>query len=160
VLRLDPWHREAHHQFLRYFFTRHGGKPNQAWDVAEYLSGRVPHTSPLRLLPLVVLADEYDPARPLARHAWLRPQWRSAALSVYEHWFPEVAGYRFTPVLDLSYLAHALYMAECAAEARAVFVAMGPYAARLPWSCLGSPEHELTRARRACGLPVPGASGW
>lgn len=66
-----------------------------------------------------------------------------------------MAGYRFTPVLDLAYLAHALVMAQCAFEARAVLTAMGPYASRMPWSAFGDPAEQLSRARRACGLPVP-----
>ncbi|MER6122604.1 hypothetical protein ABT173_07905 [Streptomyces sp. NPDC001795] len=157
ILRFDPFHREAHHRFLAYFFSRHRGSVNAAWDVAAFLGQRAPVTSPLRLLPLVALVESYDPSRLLADHLWEQPQWRSTTLAVYRNWLPEVAGYRFTPVLDLAYLAHALVMAQCEFEARAVLVAMGPYASRMPWSVFGDPEEQLSRARRACGLPVPGA---
>ncbi|MFD5394737.1 hypothetical protein ACFWJW_10985 [Streptomyces sp. NPDC127097] len=155
ILRLDPWHREAHHRFLSFFFTRYGGSSSASWDVAAFLSQRAPATSPLRLLPLVALVEDYDPSALLADHAWEQPQWISAALSIYHHWFPRVAGYRFTPVLDLAYLAHALFMAKHEFEAREVFTAMGPYASRMPWSAFGDPEEQLTKARRSCGLPVP-----
>ncbi|MFB8266423.1 hypothetical protein ACFC96_07395 [Streptomyces sp. NPDC055955] len=155
VTRLDPWHREAHHQFLAFFFTRHGGSANAAWDVAAYLSQRAPASSPLRLLPLVTLVEGHNPAHLLAEHTWDQPQWKATALGAYRNWLPQVPGYRFTPVLDLAYLAHALHMAQCAFEARAVFTAMGPYASRMPWSVFGDPEEQLSRARRACGLPVP-----
>jgi hypothetical protein len=158
ILRLDPWHREAHHRFLAFFFARNGGAASAAWDVAAFLAQRAPATSALRLLPLVALVDDHDPSTPLANSVWEQPQWRATALSVYQHWFPHVAGHRFTPVLDLSYLAHALFMAKCDREARAVFAAMGPYASRMPWSAFGDPEEQLTRARRLCGLPVPGAA--
>ncbi|MFD1662465.1 hypothetical protein ACFSL4_30905 [Streptomyces caeni] len=158
ILRLDPFHREAHHRFLAYFFSRHHGSVNAAWDVAAFLSQRAAATSPLRLLPLVALVEGYNPSQLLADHVWEQPQWRSTALAIYQHWLPEAAGYRFTPVLDLAYLAHALVMGQREFEARAVFAAMGPYASRMPWSVFGDPEEQLSRARRACGLPVPGAA--
>ncbi|MEU6367582.1 hypothetical protein ABZ876_18030 [Streptomyces sp. NPDC046931] len=158
ILRLDPFHREGHHRFLAYFFSRHRGSANAAWDVAAFLGQRAPVTSPLRLLPLVALVESYNPAESLADHVWEQPQWRSTALAVYQNWLPEISGYRFTPVLDLAYLAHALVMAQCVFEARAVLVAMGPFASRMPWSVFGDPEEQLSRARRACGLPVPGAA--
>ncbi|WP_265559756.1 hypothetical protein [Streptomyces hygroscopicus] len=157
ILRLDPFHREGHHRFLAYFFVRHGGSVNAAWDVAAFLGQRAPATSSLRLLPLVALVESYNPSQLLADRVWEQPQWRSAALANYQNWLPEVAGYRFTPVLDLAYLGHALVMAQCEFEARAVLMAMGPYASRMPWSAFGDPEEQLSRARRACGLPVPGA---
>lgn len=158
VLRLDPWNREAHHRFLACFFTRYGGSVNAAWDVAAFLGQRAPATSPLRLLPLVALVESYNPAQLLADRVWEQPQWRATALAIYQNWLPETAGYRFTPVLDLAYLAHALLMAQREFEARAVFMAMGPYASRMPWSVFGDPEEQLSRARRSCGLPVPGAA--
>ncbi|MFH8344500.1 hypothetical protein [Streptomyces sp. NPDC018045] len=157
ILRLDPWNREGHHRFLSFFFPRYGGEANASWDVAAFLSQRAPASSPLRLLPLVALVDGYNPDSLLAERTWEQPQWKATALSVYRNWLPHVAGYRFTPVLDLAYLAHALHMAQCSFEARAVFTAMGPYASRMPWSVFGDPEEQLNKARRACGLPVPDA---
>ncbi|MFJ8536755.1 hypothetical protein [Streptomyces sp. NPDC093591] len=156
ILSLDPWHREAHHRFLACFFTRHGGSVTAAWDVAAFLGQRAPDDSPLRLLPLVALVASYDPTQLLADRVWEQPQWRSTALAIHRDWLPTVAEYRFTPVLDLAYLAHALVMARREEQARAVFAAMGPYASRMPWSVFGDPAEQLSRARRACGLPVPG----
>jgi hypothetical protein len=155
VLSLDPWHREAHHRFLACFFARHGGSVNAAWDVAAFLAQRAPVDSPLRLLPLVALVESYNPTQLLADRVWEQPQWRSTALAIYQNWLPGVAERRFTPVLDLAYLAHALVMGKREFEARAVFAAMGPYASRMPWSAFGDPADQLSRARRACGLPVP-----
>lgn len=157
VIRLDPWHREAHHRFLAFYFARHGGTRNAAWDVAAFLSQRAPISSELRLLPLVALVDSHDASVPLAERIWERPQWRATALGVYDHWFAERTGRRFTPVVDLSYLAHALLMAGRELEARAVLMAMEPYASRMPWSAFGDPEKELSRARCLCGLPAPAA---
>ncbi|GLF97063.1 hypothetical protein [Streptomyces yaizuensis] len=155
ALGLDPWNREAHHRFLTFFFTRHGGTASARWDVVTFLSHRAPAGSALRLLPFVALAEEYDPRSLLAYRAWRRHQWVTAATGSYTHWFPSVAGYRHTPVLDLSYLAHALYMGGQLHQAREVLNAMGPYAARMPWSVFGPPDEQLTKARRSCGLPVP-----
>ncbi|GHH21431.1 hypothetical protein GCM10018780_68740 [Streptomyces lanatus] len=155
VLSLDPWHREAHHRFLASFFPRYGGSVTAAWDVAAFLGQRAPADSPLRLLPLVALVECYDPTQLLADRVWEQPQWRSTALEIHHDWLPAAADYPFTPVLDLAYLAHALVMARCETQARAVFTAMGPYASRMPWSAFGDPAEQLSRARRACGLPVP-----
>ncbi|MFE4859046.1 hypothetical protein [Streptomyces sp. NPDC056670] len=155
VLRLDPWHREAHHRFLACFFTRYGGSASARWDVASFLSHRAPATSALRLLPLVALVEDYDPKALLADHTWQQPQWTTTTLGIYHNWFPQAASYRFTPVLDLAYLAHALFMAKREFEAREVLTAMGPYASRMPWSVFGDPGEQLTRARRSCGLPTP-----
>ncbi|MEU6775888.1 hypothetical protein [Streptomyces sp. NPDC046759] len=155
ILSLDAWHREGYHRFLSFFFTRYGGSVNAAWDVAAFLSQRAPAGSALRLLPLVALVESYNPTQLLAERVWEQPQWRSTALAIYHNWLPTVAGCRFTPVLDLAYLGHALVMAQREFEARAVLTAMGPYASRMPWSAFGDPAEQLTRARRACGLPVP-----
>ncbi|MFE9021821.1 hypothetical protein ACFYNL_25150 [Streptomyces sp. NPDC007808] len=155
VLSLDPWHREAHHRFLACFFPRHGGSVTAAWDVAAFLGQRAPADSPLRLLPLVALVECYDPTQLLADRVWEQPQWTSTALAIHRNWLPTVAEYRFTPVLDLAYLAHGLVMSRREEEARAAFAAMGPYASRMPWCVFGDPAEQLSRARRACGLPVP-----
>ncbi|MER6977798.1 hypothetical protein [Streptomyces carpinensis] len=155
VLSLDPWHREAHHRFLACFFTRYGGSVNVAWDVAAFLSQRAHADSALRLLPLVALVESHDPTQLLADRVWEQPQWRSTALGAYQNWLPTVAGQPFTPVLDLAYLAHALVLGGREFEARAVLTAMGPYASRMPWCVFGDPVEQLSRARRACGLPVP-----
>ncbi|MFK0127213.1 hypothetical protein ACIQSP_28375 [Streptomyces nigra] len=156
VLSLDPWHREAHHRFLACFFPRHGGSVTAAWDVAAFLGQRAPVGSSLGLLPLVALVECYDPTRLLADRVWEQPQWRATAVALHRDWLLTVADYTFTPVLDLAYLAHALVMARREEQARTAFTAMGPYASRMPWVAFGDPADELSRARRACGLPVPG----
>lgn len=157
ILRFDPFHREAHHRLLAYFFDRNGGSKTTRWNVALHLSQQAPASSSLRLLPFVVLVEDFDPRTLLAERTWEQPAWRAAAVSIYQNWFPNLSGSQFVPVLDLSYLAHALFMAKREFEAREVFTAMGPYASRMPWSVFGEPEEQLTKIRRACGLPVPGS---
>ncbi len=155
ILGVAPFHREAHHRMLAYFFPRHGGSKSAAWDVALFLGQRAPLSSPLRLLPFVALLEEYDSDTLLADRIWEQPAWRGAAMTVYQNWFSSISSCRFTPVLDLSYLAHALFMARCRLEAQSVFTKMGPYASRMPWAAFGDPVKQLTIIRRSCGLPVP-----
>ena len=155
ILRLAPFHREAHHRMVAYFFARHGGSRTAAWDVALFLSQRAPLSSALRLLPFVVLIAEHDTSTLMADRIWEQPAWHGAALTVYHNWFPGISACRFTPVLDLSYLAHALFMARRRSEAQNVFTKMGPYASRMPWAAFGDPVTQLTIVRRSCGLPVP-----
>jgi hypothetical protein len=156
ILRYDPTHREAHHRLLAFYFDRNGGSKSARWDVAAFLAQQAPLASSLRLLPFVALVEDHDPDALLPDRTWEQPAWRSAAMTSYHHWFPTVADSGFLPVLDLSYLAHALYMARREFEAREVFSVLGPYASRMPWSVFGRPEEQLTRVRRDCGLPVPG----
>ncbi len=155
ILKLAPSHREAHHRMLAHFFARHGGPQTAAWDVALYLSQRAPLPSALRLLPFVALIAEHDPATLVEDQIWEQPAWHAAATTVYQNWFSGISTYRYTPVLDLSYLAHALYMAQCRSEAQQVLIAMGPYASRMPWAAFGDPVEQLSMVRRSCGLPVP-----
>ncbi|MGW2520720.1 hypothetical protein ACWC09_27625 [Streptomyces sp. NPDC001617] len=152
ILRLAPWHREAHHRMLAYFFIRNGGSKSATWDVAFFLSQRAPNWSALRLLPFVALVEDHNPQMLLAERVWEESAWKVIASAIYHNWFPEASDYRFIPVLDLSYLAHALFMTKLEFEARAVFTAMGPYAARMPWSAFGQPEQQLNKARRSCRL--------
>jgi hypothetical protein len=155
ILGFAPFHREAHHRMLAYFFVRHGGSRTAAWDVALYLSQRAPLSSALRLLPFVALIAEHDSNALMADRIWEQPAWHGAALTVYHNWFPGISAYRFTPVLDLSYLAHALFMARRRTEAQNVLSKMGPYASRMPWAAFGDPVKQLTIVRRSCGLPIP-----
>ena len=158
ILRLDPWHREAHHRFLSFFFARYGGSSNTAWDVAAFLGQRAPASSPLRLLPLVALVEEHDPSSLLANRTWEQPQWKATALGAYQHWLPEVAELRVHARARPGRISRTrCSWRQCEFEARPVFAAMGPYASRMPWSAMGDPEEQLSKARLACGLPVPGA---
>ena len=93
ILRLDPWHREAHHRFLSFFFTRNGGSASARWDVAAFLSQRAPATSPLRLLPLVALVEDYDPTA-----AARRPHLGAAAVDHHRDGHLPATGFRGRPV--------------------------------------------------------------
>ena len=165
IVELDPDNREAHHRLLALHFARHGGSAAEMWQTAWWIADRVAPGSELALLPFVALAEDARsrtagasgdrPGDGRAGGHWSDQDWRRAAMAVYRSWFPRVASeYRFTPVLDLSYLGHALAMGG-QSEARHVLGAMGPYAAAVPWDLHGAPEAALTEARRRLGLRVP-----
>lgn len=157
----DPFHREGHHRLLAYYFTRFGGSHAAMWEVAWWVRARAPSGSELQLLPLVAQAEHYRSraARPGTSAAldWDTQEAKIQALAVYDDWFPHRDKHtRFTPVLDLSYLGHALCAGGMHIEARPVLEAMGPYAAAMPWSLFGEPAEHLSRARRQVGLPELG----
>jgi hypothetical protein len=156
LIARDPVHREGHHRLLSYFFPRNGGGLSLASDVAGWLVGRVPRDSELRLLALHVLVERFREHR---NESWADAVWTQQGsvaytLDVLHAWFPRVAGYQFTPVVDLAYLAHALWMGQ-REEGRQVLLALGPHASRMPWEVHGDPAEQLTAARASYGLPVP-----
>jgi hypothetical protein len=153
----DPLHREGHHRLLSYFFTRFGGSHSAMWDVAWWVRARAPSGSELQILPLIAQAEHYRSRadRSAARAAldWDTQEAKIQALAVFDDWFPHRDKHsRFTPVLDLSYLGHALCAGGMFIEARPVLDAMGPYATAMPWSLFGEPAEHLSRARRQVGL--------
>jgi hypothetical protein len=153
ITELDPDNREAHHRLLALHFARHGGSAAETWETAWSIADRVAPDSELALLPFVALAEDAR-EQPDAPGRWADQDWRRAAIAVYRSWFPRVAQYRYTPVVDLSYLGHALAMGRLS-EARHVLGAMGPFATTAPWDLHGDPEAALTEARRRLGLRVP-----
>jgi hypothetical protein len=154
ITEIDPGNREAHHRLLALHFARHGGSAAEMWQAAWWIADRVAQDSELALLPFVALAEDAR-ERPAESGPWADPDWRRAAVAVYRSWFPRVAReYRFTPVVDLSCLGHALAMARLS-EARHVLGAMGPFATTVPWDLHGNPVAALTEARRRLGLRVP-----
>lgn len=162
ITEIDPDNREAHHRLLALHFARHGGSAAEMWEAAWWIADRVAPDSELALLPFVALAEEarertalQSPEQSAEPGRWADPDWRRAAITVYRSWFPRVArDYRFTPVVDLSYLGHALAMGR-QSEARHVLGAMGPFATTAPWDLHGNPVAALTEARRRLGLRVP-----
>jgi hypothetical protein len=154
----DPFNREGHHRLLAYFFARYGGSHAMMWDVAWWVRARAPAGSELLMLPLVAQAEHYRSraGRDGAARAafdWDTQEARLQAAAVYDSWFPHREKYsRFTPVLDLSYLGHALCAGGMFLEARPVLQAMGPYATSMPWSLFGDPSEHLSRARGQVGL--------
>jgi len=158
--RRAPEHREAHHQFLRCLLPRHGGSHDMMWNAVRFLSGEAKADSDLQILPLVAFAEHYK-ARRSDPHVGLHldRQWatgsaRLKALDLFDQgWFERARASYPMPIADLSYLAHALFMADEISPAAEVLKVMEPYAFSMPWSLFGDPVRQLSRARQQCGLP-------
>ncbi|MEU8528164.1 hypothetical protein AB0C77_21610 [Streptomyces sp. NPDC048629] len=153
IVARDPYHREGHHQALRYLSARwhgsYGAALNFAWDV----TCSAPEGSPLAALALVARAEQY-PHR-------VRTEGK-AALGLAHHWSDERAcadlrnaldrwiAYRVPraqDVADLNYLAHGLVKAGMTDRAGVVFRLLDNRATTVPWSYTGDPEQLFIRWR-------------
>ena len=59
LLARDPYHREAHHQALRYMSARWHGSHGQAYAFARDCAVYAPAGSPLLVMPQVARAEEF-----------------------------------------------------------------------------------------------------
>ncbi|MFE3874087.1 hypothetical protein ACFXPX_06760 [Kitasatospora sp. NPDC059146] len=132
ALRRDPANREAHHRMLRYWHQVY--RPAAA-DFVNVVMSMAPAGSPLAALPLYLSVDYYrnEPTRnAVVLRQWLREPHFSRAQRAYESW--SVADPGTWPVVDLSYLAHALWASAQMAAAVEVFSALGQFASKAPWT--------------------------
>ncbi|MFD9687279.1 hypothetical protein ACFWXO_16160 [Kitasatospora sp. NPDC059088] len=131
ALRRDPGNREAHHRMLRYWQRVY--RPAAA-DFVNVVMPAVPAGSPLAALPLYLSVDHYrnEPRRnAVVLRQWLREPHFSRAQRAFESW--SATEPRSWPVVDLSYLAHALWASAQMGAAVRVFSALGPFASKAPW---------------------------
>ena len=173
VRALDPLHREGHLRFLHCLDS-----DTAMLNFAIHIANSTPLDSDPQLLMLVAQAEHYRAQRDRAE-ASAEPEpepelghghgqesadeeWRSErvlrfSLDLHELWFPKARERRFVPIVDFSYLAHALWAGGRPQQARDVLRAMEPYAVPQPWSLFGDPERVLLDARTQCRLgPRPG----
>ncbi|WP_455357075.1 hypothetical protein [Streptomyces sp. SYSU K217416] len=149
----DPYHREGHHQALRYLSARwhgsYGTALNFAWEATSY----APEGSPLAILPQVARAEHY-------RHRMATEG--STAFGLTRHWNDERAcgdlhnalnkwiAHRVPAaqdVADLNHLAHGLVNAGMADRAGDIFRLLDNQATEVPWSYTGDPEQLFVRWR-------------
>jgi hypothetical protein len=167
IRALDPLHREAHIRFLHCL-----GSDADRLHFAMSTANATPLDSDPQLLVLLALVEQYRAKSPAQRAEqqlelqWSRPATLRYALDLHENWFRRAQARAYPPVIDYSYLAHALWAGGRTLEARDVLAAMGPYAASQPWSALADPERPregpealLLRARAQCHLGPPVFSG-
>ncbi|MEV7926008.1 hypothetical protein [Kitasatospora sp. NPDC088779] len=132
ALRRDPGNREAHHRMLRYWQRVY--RPAAA-DFVNVVMPTAAFGSPLAALPLYLSVDHYrnEPRRnAVVLRQWLREPHFSRAQRAYESWAVSEPG--SWPVVDLSYLAHALWASARMDAAVEVFGVLGQFASRAPWS--------------------------
>lgn len=155
----DPYHREAHHQALRYLSARwhgsYGTALNFAWDAVDY----APQGSPLAILPQVARAEHYrhrtategDTVLGLTRH-WNDERARGDLRHALDAW---IAHRRpaAQDVADLNHLAHGLVKAGMEHRAGEVFRLLDNRATETPWSCSGDPEQLFVRWRNRTATP-------
>jgi hypothetical protein len=159
--RRDPCNREAYHRMLQFVTARKAGTPTDAIHFVRWVVSWAPQGSALLVLPLHVNADRYrgqlerGPRKALDLH-WITEHARRDVDAALHGWFDHSAP-AARSVLDLNFLAHALWATHQFDDAARVFDALGPYATPLPWayrtadpSRADLAEEEFVRARTRC----------
>ncbi|ANZ20194.1 hypothetical protein O1L44_32030 [Streptomyces noursei] len=141
VHRRDPFSREAYHRMVQFLLARRvaeAGALAEVMDFSRWAASWAAEGSPLLLLPLYSLAEQFRRRGGRWRPATWRLQWAEEptigyTLRAYEGWFRKAdSGLR--SVSDLNHLACALWAGHKLVQAAEVFDAMGPYAAWEPWA--------------------------
>ncbi|WP_406306881.1 hypothetical protein OHA61_37555 [Streptomyces sp. NBC_00885] len=153
LLARDPYHREAHHQALRYMTARWHGSHGQAYAFARDCAVYAPAGSPLLVMPQVARAEEFrhrTENEGVSPHAmvgyWAGERWD--LMETMERWIAVRSPVEAAQdVADLNHLAHALAQAGLLVEAATVFDLLKGRATRVPWSYTGEPEAEYARWR-------------
>ncbi|NGO70301.1 hypothetical protein [Streptomyces boncukensis] len=141
VRERDRYNREAFHRVLHFLHVRSGGSPAEGIDFARWVASWAPGGSALLVVPLYAQVEHLRRQRaqglkvPLSRPRWSGDPAVWDAERALEKWFTRAPPERRS-LLDLNYLAHALWAAVRFREAARVFEALGPYATRLPWAYL------------------------
>lgn len=134
--RRDPRNREAHHRMLQFLYARSAGSLSEAVNYAQWASVSAPIGSALHAMPLYVRVERYRRDRghthALDLH-WVAEDARRDAQRALHDWFL-FCDTAEASLLDLNHLAHALFGAQCFADAARVFDALGPYYTVLPWA--------------------------
>ncbi|MFG2143654.1 hypothetical protein ACGFRG_05565 [Streptomyces sp. NPDC048696] len=153
--------REAFHRMLQFFYACPHTSVADAINFAQWTVSWAPAGSPLRMLPLYAYMESYwrhrqDGTLDLLQHRqWSREPVVHYVRRAFHGWSDRPAP--ATSVVDLNYLAHALWAGHQYADAAKVFRALDRYATRLPWAYVcddpGRPEsavREFVRARAQC----------
>ncbi|WP_455352325.1 hypothetical protein [Streptomyces sp. SYSU K217416] len=144
----DPYHREGHHQALRYLSARWHGSNGEAYNFAWETAAYVPAGSPLAMLPQVARAEHYRhqtetegrTAIGLTYH-WSGERARWDLRTAVEKWIARRINPYAQDVADLNHLAHGLVHAGMEEDAAHVFRLLDNRATRVPWSYTGDPEN-------------------
>ncbi|MFE3182787.1 hypothetical protein ACFXKR_18225 [Streptomyces violascens] len=162
VRERDPaGNREAHHRMLQFFYACSYTSIADAINFSQWVTSWAPVGSPLRVLPLYAFMESYrrhrenGTADPLQHRQWSREPVIHFVHRAFQGW-SDRSGLAAS-VIDLNYLAHALWAAHQYEDAAKVFLVLGRHATRLPWAYVSeNPAHpdlavrEFVRARSQC----------
>ncbi|MFJ4964600.1 hypothetical protein EES43_26845 [Streptomyces sp. ADI96-02] len=158
--RRDPHNREAYHRMLQFVYARQaGGSLSAAVNFVQWAASSAPEGSALHVLPLYVRVERYrrenGSEKALDLH-WVTEDGERDAQRALDLWFGRTQDIARS-LLDVNYLAHALWGALRFADAAPVFRALGPYFTPVPWSyrsrtpaAAGAAEDVFLRARGRC----------
>ncbi|MFR0357376.1 hypothetical protein [Streptomyces sediminimaris] len=137
-----PWLRAAYHQMLRHLSPRGHGTVGDMLDFARQAAARVPHGSPLVLLPVAARVELVAHRRTAlgAESHWHEPRAADEVAVALSDWFHAVTAPHAEAVADLNVLAFALIRLHRPAEAAAVFRRIGRHMTPHPWELLPEPE--------------------
>ncbi|MFE9597122.1 hypothetical protein [Streptomyces hokutonensis] len=137
VNQRDPYNREAYHRVLQFMLALDVPRAASLAAVVDFswsVAGQRPLRSPLLLLPTyAVIEQRRARVDPLWRRQWAAEPALGYTLNAFYDWFQKVPP-GLCSVADLNHLAYALWAGHRYWEAAEVFEAMGPYAAREPWT--------------------------
>ncbi|MFD4788626.1 hypothetical protein ACFWN1_16525 [Streptomyces sp. NPDC058459] len=138
VNQRDPYNREAYHRVLQFLLALEGPRAASLaaiFDFGRWIASQRPVGSPLLLLPAYAQIEQRRRSRadPLWRRQWAQEATLDCTLNAFYDWFQKTTVSQCS-VADLNLLAYALWAGHQYLEAAEVFEAMGPYAAREPWT--------------------------
>ncbi len=136
VSRFDPSNREAHHRMCRFWLA--ADRPGTATSFLDHALASAPAGSPLFALPLVLHVERYRraPRKDAVRRQWSTEPVLPDVARAYAQWLAAPGSRGKWPVVDESYLAHALWASHRLQQAAAVFAAIEPFASTQPWQSL------------------------
>lgn len=135
----DPYNREAYHRMLQFLSSaRHSGSGSlpEAVNFVQWAAASAPEGSALHVLPLYVRVERYRRERGQERALdlhWVAEDAGRDADRALHGWFDRTDP-AAESLLDLNYLAHALWGALRFDAAARVFTALGPYWTPQPWA--------------------------
>lgn len=155
VYQRDRYNREAHHRMLHFLNARAAGREAShaaSIDFIRWVSSWTPAGSPLLALPLYAYAEQFrHQSENRSTDRWLRQRWAHEPVvldtrNALHGWFDRTDPTEQS-VMDLNYLAHAVWAARWHRDAARIFTALGPYFTQQPWAYVSDDPGDPAAAR-------------